>query len=214
MTSVGRLMQFPPIEDIPEPVRGKSFTVLETIFSGDEATGAELNAPLTELGPLMSSLAMVPPAAIADLHMDPPGPVSGLSDSSLLGDLDEAAIEALVGAAGPGSDSKLLSVEVRHGGGALSRAPEDSGALATLPGSFNMFAVGMTMDPVMVPPVQESLSKLTAAMAPHDAGRYLSFCENAADLGAAFPPETCERLRAARAKYDPDGLFQANHELD
>ena len=33
------------------------------------------------------------------------------------------------------------------------------------------------------------------------------------EFGDAFPPATCDRLRAARKRYDPNGLFQANHEL-
>src|SRR6476661_7135698 len=34
MTSVGRIMQFPPLEFIPEPVRGKSFVIVEAIYAG------------------------------------------------------------------------------------------------------------------------------------------------------------------------------------
>ncbi|HVQ59546.1 MAG TPA: FAD-binding protein [Solirubrobacterales bacterium] len=213
MTSLGRLMQFPPIEDVPEPVRGKSFAILETIFIGDETEGAELNAPLTDLGPAMSSLAAVPPAGIADLHMDPPGPVSGITGHLLLEDLPAAAIDDLLAATGPGSGSTLTSVEVRHGGGALSRPPADGGALSTLPGGFNMFAVGSTMDPAAVAPTRERLGDLHSAMVRYEAGRYLSFCEEPTEFETAFSDEACERLRAARRKHDPDGLFQANHEL-
>ena len=34
MTSVGRILQFPPIPEIPEPIRGQSFVVVEAIWSG------------------------------------------------------------------------------------------------------------------------------------------------------------------------------------
>ena len=37
MTSVGRILQFPPIPEIPEPVRGQSFVVVEAIWSGARA---------------------------------------------------------------------------------------------------------------------------------------------------------------------------------
>jgi hypothetical protein len=212
MTSVGRVMRFPPIEDIPEPIRGKPFAILEAFFIGDEAEGAELTAPLRELGPQMSSLATVPPAGIAELHMDPPGPVSGVSDHMLL-DLTPQAIDEMLAVVGPGSGSTLTSVELRHGGGALSRPSPDAGALATLPGTHNMFAVASTPDPSLIPPARERLDQLTAALAPYDAGRYLSFCENPTELSAAFPAETCDRLRTAKAKYDPEGILRANHEV-
>ena len=213
MTSVGRLMQFPPIPDVPEPVRGKAFAILELIFIGDEASGRELAAPLTDLEPVMNSLAAVPPAGIADLHMDPPGPVSGITGHLLLEDLGDEALGELLRVAGPGSGSKLTSIEVRHGGGALSRPDADAGALASLPGNFNMFAVGSTMDPAAVAPTRDRLDQLHAALKPFEAGRYMSFCEEPTDFEAAFSAETCDRLRALKAEHDPDNLFHANQEL-
>ena len=50
MTSVGRLMNFPPIPEVPEPFRGKSFAMLEVIYCGDPSDGEELVAPLRKLG--------------------------------------------------------------------------------------------------------------------------------------------------------------------
>ena len=134
VTSVGRMIQFPPFEDIPEPLRGQSFAVVEAVcmMSEDEAT--ELVRPLRELGPGMDTFAMVPPAGIAELHMDPPLPVPYLSANDLLGELPARAVDELVGAVGPGSDSPLLSVELRHAGGALARPEPGHGALASLPG--------------------------------------------------------------------------------
>ena len=60
ITSVGRLLQFPPIPQIPEPVRGKSFVVVEAAFIGSEEDGAELLRPLRELGPVMDTFATIP----------------------------------------------------------------------------------------------------------------------------------------------------------
>jgi len=57
MTSVGRILQLPPIEAIPEPVRGKSFVIVETIYcGGDHADGERLAAPLRALGPVMDTV--------------------------------------------------------------------------------------------------------------------------------------------------------------
>jgi hypothetical protein len=122
MTSVGRLMNFPPIPEVPESVRGKSLAVLEVIYCGDPADGEELVAPLRNLGSAgMDTIQAQPPAGIAELHMDPPSPVPYTSESLLTHDLPASAIDSLVEAVGPGSGSQLASVELRHGGGALSR---------------------------------------------------------------------------------------------
>jgi FAD/FMN-containing dehydrogenase len=212
MTSVGRLMNFPPIPEIPEPFRGKSFAVIEVIYNGDEASGAELVAPLRGLGPVaMDTIATVPPAGIVDLHMDPPEPSPYAGQSLLTGDLDAAAIDALLEAVGPGSGSQLVSVELRHCGGALSRAPEGGGALATLPGSFLAFGVGIVPVPEAMAPTRGWLGAFKSAMEPYAAGAYLNFCDDPTDLETAFPAETVGRLREVKDQYDPDNIFHANH---
>ncbi len=212
MTSVGRLMNFPPIPEVPEPVRGKSFAVLEVIYCGDPADGAELVAPLRELGNVgMDTIEAQPPAGIAELHMDPPTPVPYTSEGLLTTELPASAIDSLVEAVGPGSGSQLASVELRHGGGALSRAPQDAGALATLPGSFIAFGVGFVPGPEAMAPNRAWLGAFKAALEPYDAGRYLNFVEESFDITKIFAPDVLERLREVKQRYDPENLFHSNH---
>ncbi|MBK5220399.1 MAG: FAD-binding oxidoreductase [Thermoleophilia bacterium] len=210
-TSVGRLMNFPPIPEIPEPFRGKSFAVVEVIHCGDAASGEELVAPLRELGPEMDTIATVPPAGIADLHMDPPEPSPYSGTSLLTEDLPAAAIDAMLDAVGPGSGSQLVAVELRHCGGAFSRAPEGAGALATLPGSFLAFGVGIVPVAEAMAPTLGWLGAFREAFEPYDAGRYLNFCDDPTDLETAFPAETVARLREVKQRYDAENLFHANH---
>jgi FAD/FMN-containing dehydrogenase len=212
MTSVGRLMNFPPIPEVPEPLRGKSFTVLEVIYCGDPADGEELVAPLRELGSAaMDTIQTQPPAGIEDLHMDPPTPVPYTSETLLTHELPAEAINSLVEAVGPGSGSQLASVELRHGGGALSRAPQGAGALATLPGSFVAFGVGFVPAPEVLAPSRAWLGAFTAALQPYDAGRYFNFVEESFDITKIFPPEVLSRLREVKQRYDPENVFHSNH---
>jgi FAD/FMN-containing dehydrogenase len=211
-TSVGRLMVFPPIPEIPEPFRGNSFAALEIIYNGDETSGAELIEPLRSLGELaMDTMATVPPEGIADLHMDPPEPSPYTSTTRLTRELDAAAIDALLGAVGPGSGSQLVSVELRHLGGGLAEAAEGAGALAFLPGSFLAFGVGIVPVAEAMAPTRGWLDALDAALAPYDSGRYLNFCDDPTDAGAAFPAETVKRLGEVKDRIDPENLFHANH---
>ena len=73
-TSVGRVLHFPPLEEIPAPVRGQSFVMVEMAYLGDEAAASELLAPLRALGPVMDTFAPATPADLLQLHMDPPPP--------------------------------------------------------------------------------------------------------------------------------------------
>jgi len=214
MTSSGRLMNFPPIPEVPEPFRGKSFAVLEVIYCGDPAEGEGLIAPLRELGTAgMDTIKAQPPAGIAELHMDPPEPVPYSSESMLTGELPAAAIDSILEAVGPGSGSQLISVELRHGGGALSRAPEDAGALATLPGSFLAFGVGFVPVPAAMAPTRAWLGAFKASLEPYYAGNYFNFVEESSDITQIFPPDVLERLRQVKQRYDPENLFHSNHPI-
>ena len=123
------------------------------------------------------------------------------------------AIDELVAAAGPGSGSPLVSVELRHTGGALGRDGRGGGAVASLPGEFAMFAVGMRRCPRWRRRPSEDLARVAAALRPYEAGHYLNFVEARTDGASFFPPAVAARLEAARDTYDPDRLMQANHEI-
>ena len=212
MTSVGRLMNFPPIPEVPDPLRGNSFAVIEVIFCGDPADGEALVAPLRALGNVgMDTMAVQPPAGITELHMDPPEPVPYWADSILVGELPPAAVDSLLEAVGPGSGSQLVSVELRHCGGALARPASDSGALANIPGSFLAFGVGFVPVPEAMTPTRAWLAAFKASLEPYDAGRYLNFSEERFEMTQAFPAQTVDRLREVKQRYDEDDLFQANH---
>jgi hypothetical protein len=213
MSSLGRLLNLPPLEQIPEPLRGRSFVVVEAAWLGDEASGSEQLAPLRELGPERDTFATIAPPGLAALHMDPPEPVPGAADGMLLGDFSAAAISAMLEAAGPGTDSPLLSIEVRHLGGAAGRADPEHGVLAAIDAPFAMFAVGIAAAPEMKQAVLQRLDQVQAALAQWDAGRFLNFTERAGNTGRMFDDEGYRRLREIKSRYDPDNIIQANHEI-
>jgi hypothetical protein len=211
MTSIGRILQLPPLPEIPEALRGAQIVVIEAAFIGSEEDGAELLRPLRELGPVGDTFAAAPPSVLHELHQDPPDPVPGISTTMLLGDLDETAIDTLVGLTGPGSGSPFLSTELRHLGGALAHPAPGAGALATVNGSFALFAVGIAMDEQVAAALHAAGVQLEAALAPYDHGRYLNFTERPVDTRTAYSEAAYVRLQEAKAKWDADGLFAANH---
>jgi Berberine and berberine like len=214
VTSLGRLLQVPPLPFVPEPLRGRSFVGVEAACLGSEADGHELIAPLRELEPEMDTFAPIPPAGLAALHMDPPDPVAGVGDHVMLTELTPAAIDALLGTAGPGSGSPLVSVEVRRLGGALAAAPADAGALPNLDGGFALYGVGMATDPEAAAAARTRLEALRGALAPWASGRrLLNFVERPIDPAEGFSPDAYARLRELKARYDPDGVFGGAHAI-
>jgi hypothetical protein len=206
-------MRFPPFPEVPEPLRGGSFALVEMAFLGTEADGASLLEPLRSLRPALDTFAMVPPVGLAELHMDPREPVPYVLDHQLLGDLPAKAIDELVSVAGAESGSSLLSFELRHTGGALARSAPGHGALDTLRGSFASMGIGLDVDAEMAAANRARMAMIRDALTPHDVGRYSNFTEEQGAVERFFEPETYRRLQAVKAQYDPENVFRANHPI-
>ena len=178
MTLVARFLRVPQIPEVPERLRGRAFVVVEGIYAGDEADGAELIRPLRELGPELNTFATIPMPALSHLHMDPEHPVPGAGDGMMLADLPTEAIDRLIEAEGAESETSLLSVEIRHLAGAVAEAKPEHGALASFDAPFVLFAVGIAATEEMKATVEAHVEVVQKALEPWDAGRaYLNFAE-------------------------------------
>ena len=213
ITTVGRVMQFPDLDFLPELIRGKSLTIVQAAFLGSAADGEELLRPMGALGPDLSTFGMVEPAALGYLAMDPEDPMPYVGSHRILGELGAEGIDALLSAAGPGSGSGLASVELRSLGGALSRGGPGHGARATFDGAYLMFAAGAVMEPSDHAAVRAQAEGVARALDRWSVGRYLNFEEDPSDVRSFYDEPTWERLRAVRAQVDPNGRMLANHEI-
>jgi FAD/FMN-containing dehydrogenase len=214
MSTWARVLQVPPLPDIPEPIRGRQLVVVEAAYLGAEQSGRELLRPLRDLEPELDTFAVVPSAALGYLHMDPEDPVPFATSGQLLDELPAPAIDAIVEAVGPDSGSPLLSLELRLLGGALAEAPPDAGVLASLDQAFLTLGVGMVMDPGMAPAINTHLDLVSNALEPWDSGvKYANFIDVPTDTRLFYSPETFDRLQQVKARYDRHDLFRANHPI-
>ena len=210
-TTWGSVLHVPDLPFVPEPMRGQSFAAVSGALLGSEATGIELLESIRTLGPAMDSFAMVPPAALAGLAMDPADPLPSASTHANLGELSSAALSGLVDAVP--RDSGIAAFQLRRLGGALARPPADGGARATLEGAVAMFAVGLVVDDASAAAVEGTAAKLSALTANDRVRPYPSFVEVPSDASTFFEPETWTRLREVKALYDPSDLFRGNHHV-
>jgi hypothetical protein len=214
LTTIGRLLNFPPIEQIPEPVRGRSFVIVEAYHTGDRAQADALLAPLRALGPVNDTITTVPMPALSHLHMDPEQPVPGTGDGMMIGSLPGKAIDVFVQAAGPAAAFPLLSAEIRHLGGELARPRPGNGALACLDARYMLFAVGLTPVPELVAPVTAQIEAVKGALAPWAARQmYLNFAETQHPSAPLWTEHAYQRLRQIKAATDPHNLIHANHPI-
>ena len=166
VTSVGHILRLPPLPEVPEPLRGRAFAMVEAAYLGDAGTGAELIQPLRRLGPELDTFAMIPASALGQLNMDPSQPASGEGDRAFLADFPAAAIDALVAVAGPDAKTPPDSVEVRHLGGALARPVPGGGAQPSIDASYLLYAAGATPTPDLAGPVRAHVQAVKDALAP------------------------------------------------
>jgi len=214
VTTSFRMMNLPPMPELPPFLRGRQLVVIDGAVLADDEEAAAVIADLRALEPEMDTFARVPAASLSRLHMDPEGPTPGVSASTMLADLPDAAIETFLALTGRGSGSTLLAAELRQLGGALARPAEGAGALPMLDGKFVLFGVAIAMTAEMGARGHADATALVDAMRAYASGRdYLNFAEQPVDVRASFPEETWRRLKGVRSAVDPSGLLVANHRI-
>ncbi len=213
-TTSARLMNFPPVQEIPERIRGRSFVVVDVIHLGAPVEADALLAPLRALRPATDTVGMIPAPALCHLHMDPEQPSSGAGDGALLAALPAEAIDRIVRVAGPGTGSPLVAVELRQIGGEMSRARPNNGAVAAYDAGYALFAGGPAPTPQAVRAVESAAADLISAMSPWAARQmYLNLAETRRDPASFWTPLAYDRLRRVKAVVDPDDMIRANHPI-
>jgi FAD/FMN-containing dehydrogenase len=209
-TTWARYMQFPPLPDLPEPLRGKPFMIVEACHLGTAEEADALLAPMRRLAPTMDTFATIPTTQLTHVHMDPEQPIPAVGDGVMLADLPEEAVHELVRLGGPAARSPLVPLEVRHLGGALSRAGD--GALPCFRGRFIVFAVGVAADPAAEAGLNEYCDRVCEAFEPWKAQvGYLNFADRRAHASAFFDVPTLARLLDVKSRYDAGDLIRSNH---
>ena len=214
VTTAFRVLNLPPLPDIPEPLRGRSVVVIDGAVVGSDAAGEAAIAGLRALRPEIDTFARVPASSLVRLHMDPEGPSPFVYDTAMLDALPEDGVDAFLGEVGPGTRSSLLLAEFRQLGGALGREHQGGGALKQLDGSFLAFAGAMAMTPELAAQGEHDASRLMKALSPWANGRsYLNFAEGGVDPRSGYDEPTWLQLKGIRSAVDPTGVFVGNHRI-
>lgn len=217
VTSTIRLMRFPPLPVIPDPLRGRELVAITLAFCGSESDGNELVAPLRALGsPYLDTLATIPAPALGDISGDPQDPGPAIGNGLLLEQFTNETADAYLELGGPGSRTPFLSLEIRQLGGALRSTEPDPGAAGPLTADALVFATGVPVDREAGAALDSAHDALGERLSPWigERGSLLTFDERGRSLRRAFTAPVADRLGAVTRSYDPDGLFVANHVVD
>jgi hypothetical protein len=212
LTMWAHLLQFPPIPEVPEPLRGGSFVSVDLAFLGSAEDGEALIRPLRTIpAQWMDTVDTVPLAELGGICAEPIDPMPAIETSGLLRDLDDAAIDALIATAGADSGSPLVIVQVRHLGGALARGTAEQGPSGAIEEPFQLFCLGLPMSPEMAAGIEITMARIRAALDDQLTGRtFFTFLGSDDDPTRAFSATALQRLQQVKRTVDPHGVIRSN----
>ena len=212
LTTLGRFLNLPASPGIPEPLRGKSFVVVEAFHVGHPARADELLANLRQLRPINDTIATVPMPALSHIHMDPVHPVPVLADGLMIDRLPPQAVDDFVDVAGASAQLPLMTVELHHLGGELGRPQPGNGALSSLEAQYMMIQGSLVTTPEMERAVRAQFDAVKHALRPWTARHmYLNRAGTKRDPASFWTEQAHERLRRIKSAVDPDNVIRSNH---
>jgi FAD/FMN-containing dehydrogenase len=205
------LLQLPPLPMVPPPLAGRMSLGVRFLWTGDPEEGERLLDQLRAVAPvILDDAAVKPYTAVDSVHADPVDPTPAIDPAILMSDFPAEAADRLLEAAGTGSGSSLIMVEVREMGGAYARRPAHPDSFDHRDARFSVLCVGLAFEPAMAAAAEASAADLFAALAPWDTGRvWPNFGPVHDEWSArrAYDEATRERLAAVVRTYDPDGVL-------
>jgi FAD/FMN-containing dehydrogenase len=196
---------------------GAPIAVVAVGHCGDETTAMADLQPLLEFGrPLIAQIGPMPYPAINTM-LDEGFPAGSLNywKSSFLRDLDDRAIDTLIGSFAD-CPSPMSGVVMEHFHGEATRVGVGDTAVPHREPGYNLLLTSLWTDPDETERNVAWSREVYAALEPSFADRryvnYLS--EDDADAaGRAVYGSNFDRVAQLKAKYDPDNVFHLNHNI-
>jgi FAD/FMN-containing dehydrogenase len=207
----------PPLDFVPEPVRGQPVIGIVCCYAGPVDDGVAAFAPLREFGPPAIDMVEPMPYLAVQQLLDPAAP-KGMQNywtADFYDALpDEALTELISRATKP--VSPMTQIIIVPGGGAIARVDEDATAFGQRTAPWNIHYLSMWPDPADTETNIAYTRDLAGAMKQWSTGRvYLNFIgdEGAGRVEAAFGPDKYARLRELKDEWDPTNLFRHNQNI-
>lgn len=177
---------------------------IDSTLLGDADTARELLAPTAALpAPLSDTRSSLSVADLGTITAEPTEPGPGCSRAEMLTRLEDADLAALL--ARP--ITPLMTVQIRHLGGALAQPSDSPHGPLREPFALYMFGVPSSTA------VREAILDRQAALAdtlPTGGRVPLSFLDPSRRLSDALPAPSIRRLQSLKSRLDPAGLLRGN----
>ncbi len=211
LTSSIAIMNYPPLPQVPEFLRGQSFAIVRGCYSGSVEVGEELLKWWRDWkAPIIDDFKAIPFSMAATISNDPLDPVPDQSSAVWIRELNDETFDLMINYGT--APAPLVIVEIRHAGGAIARVPAGKNAYGNRDANYILQMIAMTPTPEAVKASLDHIRQFKQALQPHATGGvYLNFLvgkEKWEQTKHGYSAETYQRLRVLKAKYDANNRFR------
>ncbi|MFD1684850.1 FAD-binding oxidoreductase [Halobellus litoreus] len=206
----------PPLPFIPEEWHGRKVVILATFYAGDMEEGEEVLQPIRDVGDPIADAVGPHPYTGWQQAFDGLAPAGNRNywKSHNFDEMTDGMIETFI-EYGKTIPTPETEIAIPHLGGAMNEKPVDATAYPHRNFEFTMVLHTQWTDPEQDEECIAWTREMHEAMAPHATGGvYANFVpEEDGDQQAAYG-ENYDRLVEVKNKWDPENLFQLNHNVE
>jgi FAD/FMN-containing dehydrogenase len=214
LSTIANIMAAPPMPFLPEEVHGKLVIMAMLVYAGDAASGELVIAPFRALATPLTD--MIHPMSYPEIYPPEQGDYHPVAAARTLfvDQVNRSVAETILDRI-KSSTASMAVTQLRVLGGAMARVPVDATAFAHRGSRIMVNLAALYQQPDEKANHEAWVTEFASAIQQNDKGAYVNFLGhvNEAQVRAAYPGSTWERLAAIKAQYDPANLFRLNQNI-
>ena len=214
LSTIANVMAAPPMPFLPAEFHGKLILMGMLVYAGEVEAGLRALAPFRALATPLAD--MIRPMRYPEIY--PPEDESyhptAVGRNMFVEQIDHAVAETILQTL-QASDAPVRVAQLRVLGGAMRRVPVEATAYAHRKQRIMVNVAAFYESPERRADRQAWVDDFAAVLNQGDASVYANFLgdEGEEQVRNAYPGSTWDRLRAIKARYDPDNLFHLNQNI-
>jgi hypothetical protein len=207
-------MTAPPMPFLPKEMHGKPVVMAMPVYAGDIGMGEHVLAPFRALATPLAD--MLRPMKYPEIYPPEEGSYHPLAAgrTMFVDSIDRTAAETIIETL-KASTGSMAVAQLRVLGGAMSRVPVEATAFAHRSSRIMVNLAALYGKPEEKAVHEAWVTEFESALRQEDGGAYVNFLtdDSEANVRAAYPGPTYDRLAAIKARYDPGNLFRLNQNI-
>jgi len=214
LSTIANVMLAPPMPFLPVEVHGQWIVFAMLVYVGKTEEGERFVEPFRKLATPLAD--MLRPMAYPEIYQEEGGdyhPI-GASRTLFLDYIDGAVADKMLNHL-RASTGMMAVAQLRVLGGAMARVPVEATAYAHRQSKIMVNLAALYQNPDEKMTHETWVENFAEAIRQSDRGVYVNFLgnEGEAQVHAAYPGKTWDRLQQIKTKYDPTNLFRRNQNI-